>query len=281
MTTPTLGDLLYRLVMATRNALFNQGELAQLTYGACDVAARQVQSATTETINVSFPVGYRPDRTAIESTRTYSRDGLLSRYQYLAFQQLPINGIVQLATIVDALLGDIVRSVVVRYPQKLGGKRTIQLQSILESKSLEEAHLRATDSLLNELSYKSPTDFAEAVQGLLSINLVECPAFHKYVELKATRDIHIHNRGYVNETYLKKAGSHARAASGAVLPVDITYFLESYEACIQITEWLEVELDQHWNSSEREEAQAAAKPQPEVQTLVPTGPSTEAADGVA
>ena len=280
MTTPTLGNLLYRLVVATRNALFNQGELAQLTYGACDVAARQVQSSTEETINVSFPVGYRPDRTAIESTRTYSRDGLLSRYQYLAFQQLPINGIVQLATIVDALLGDLVRSVVVRYPQKLGGKRVIQLQSILESKTLEEVHLRATDALLNELSYKSPTDFAEAVEVLLSINLVECPAFHKYVELKATRDIHIHNRGIVNETYLKKAGSHTRAVAGAFLPVDITYFLESYEACIQITEWLEVELDQHWNSSEREQARASSTPQPDAQTLVPTGPSTEPAEAV-
>lgn len=277
MTNPTLGNLLYQLVTATRNALFNQGELAQLTYGACDLAARQVQSASTETIDVSFPVGYRLDRTSIESTRTYSRDGLLSRYQYLAFQQLPINGIVQLVTIVDALLGDIVRSVVVRYPQKLGGKRTIQLQTLLESKSLEEVHLRATDALLNELSYKSPADFAEAVHGLLSINLVECPAFHKYIELKATRDIHIHNRGYVNETYLKKSGSHARAASGALLPVDITYFLESYEACIQITEWLEKELDQHWNSSEREQAQSRITPEQETQTLVPTGPSNEPA----
>jgi hypothetical protein len=276
MSAPTLGNLLYRLVNATRQALFNQGELAQLTYRACDVAAREIQGSTSESIEISFPVGYRPDRQPIQSTRTYTRDGLLARYQYLAFQQLPINGIVQLVTIVDALLGDVVRSVVVRYPQKLGAKRSIQLQSILESKSLEEIHLRATDALLNELSYKSPIDFASAVEDLLSINLAECPAFHKYVELKATRDIHIHNRGVVNETYLKKAGSHARAAAGAALPVDIQYFLESYEACIQITEWLEVQIDQHWNSSEREQVQAASlAPQAQPETLVPTGPSTD------
>jgi hypothetical protein len=279
MNTSTLGNLLYRLVNATKNALFNQGELAQLTYSAFDVAARQLQASDSETISVSFPVGYRPDRQAIESTRTYTRDELLQRYQYLAFQQLPVNGIVQLVTIVDALLGDIVRSVVVRYPQKLGAKRSIQLQSLLEAKSLEEVHLRATDALLNDLSYKSPTDFAAAMQELLSINLVECPAFHKYVELKATRDIHIHNRGVVNETYLKKAGSHSRARSGAALPVDIQYFLESYEACLQVTEWLEAELDQHWNSSEREQAQVVASPHPAVETLVPTGPSTEIVEG--
>lgn len=274
MTIPTLGNLLFRLVTTTRNALFNQGELAQLTYGAFDVAAREVRLAEATTIDISFPVGYRPDKTAIESTRKYSKDELLERYQYLAFFQLPVNGIVQLVTVVDALLGDIVRSVIVRYPQKLGAKRTIQLQAILESKSIEEAHLRATDALLNELSYKSPSDFAAAVNEILSINLNECFAFHKYIELKATRDIHIHNRGIVNETYLKKASSHARAPVGSWLPVDLGYFLESYEACLQITEWLENELDQHWNSSEREQSLMSAGPMPGAETLVPTGPST-------
>ncbi len=161
---------------------------------------------------------------------------LLARYQFLAFHQLPANGIAQLVTIVEALLGDVLRSVVVRYPHKLGAKRTLPLHAVLEAQTLVEVHLKATDNLLNELSYKSPAEFAEALQELLSVNLLECPAFHKYVELKATRDIHVHNRGVVNNTYLEKAGSHARAARGAFLPVHIPYFLESYEACLQVTE---------------------------------------------
>jgi hypothetical protein len=45
------------------------------------------------------------------------------------------------------------------------------------------------------------------------------------------------------------------------LPVDIPYFLESYEACLQLTEWLESELDQHWHSSEREAAREVAPSQ--------------------
>ena len=165
---------------------------------------------------------------------------------------MPLNGLAQLVTIFEALIGDVVRVVVVRYPQKLGAKRAIQLQAVLEAQSLEEVHMRATDSLLNELSYKSPSDFASALDDLISVNLLECPAFHKYVELKATRNILVHNRGVVNETYSKKAASHARACDKTPLPVDIPYFLESYEACLQLTEWLERELDQHWHSSERE-----------------------------
>jgi hypothetical protein len=271
MTTPTLGNLLYGLVTGARHALFNQGELAQLTYGAFDVVAGNVQSSDNESIEISFPVGYSPDRTPIPGARKFTKPELLGRYQFLAFHQLPLNGIAQLVTIVEALLGDVLRSVVVRYPHKLGAKRTLPLHAVLEAQTLEEVHLKATDSLLNELSYKSPAEFAEALQSLLSVNLLECAAFHKYVELKATRDIHVHNRGVANETYLKKAGSHARVARGVFLPVDIPYFLESYEACLQVTEWLEVELDQHWHSSERETAKTAPAQPPE--TLLPTDPT--------
>lgn len=263
MSSSNIGNTLYRLVTNARHALFDQGELAQLTYGAFDVVATNATNSDVQEIEISFPVGYRPDKTSILSTRKYTKQELLARYQFLAFHQMPVNGIGQLVTTTEALLGDVVRTVIVRHPQKLGAKRSIQLQAILEAQSLEEVHLRATDALLNELSYKSPAEFSEALDNLLSINLLECPAFHKYVELKATRDIYVHNRGIVNETYLKKAGSHARARTGAVLPVDIPYFLESYEACLQVTEWLEQELDQHWHSSERETARIIPAQQPE------------------
>ncbi len=261
MTFPNLGNALYQLITTARHALFDQGELAQLTYGAFDVMADRVTSSESDVIEISFPVGYRPDKTSILSTRTYTKQQLLGRYQFLAFTQMPLNGLAQLVTITEALVGDVVRAVVVRYPQKLGAKRVIQLQSVLEAQSLEEVHMRATDSLLNELSYKSPSDFACALDDLLSINLLGCPAFHKYIELKATRDIHVHNRGVVNETYLKKAASHARARDKMWLPVDIPYFLESYEACLQLTEWLEHELDQHWHSSDREAVRVSNIPQ--------------------
>lgn len=253
MTTPNIGNALYRLTSTARDSLFDQGELAQLTYGAFDIVANKVTSSQNEVIEISFPVGYRPDKTPVLSTRKYRKDELLARYQHLAFQQLPINGLLQLVTTIEALLGDVVRTVITRYPQKLGAKRTIALQVVLEAKTLEDIHLRATDSLLNDLSYKSPSEFAESLNALLSINLLECPAFHKYIEIKATRDIFIHNRGVANDTYLRKTDSHARAKTGHPLPVDITYFLESYESCLQLTEWLESQLHDHWYSSELEE----------------------------
>lgn len=249
----SLGNQLYRIVDDARQALFDQGEFAQLTYGAFDIAARSMQESDQEEIQVSFPVGYRADKTTIDSTRTYKKDELLGRYQYLAFNQLSVNGIVQLITIVEAALSDIIRRVVLRYPKKLGGKRNLPMKAVLEASTIEEIHMRATDDLINELSYKSPAEYSEAIRSILPVNLLECPAFHKYIEVKATRDIFIHNRGIANAVYVRKAGTHARVKEGMSLPTGIQYFLESYESCLQVIEWLEIEVHQHWHSSEYEE----------------------------
>lgn len=256
MPTPNLGNQLNQIVAGARHAMFDQGELAQLTYGAFDIAARSMQESDREEIEVTFPVGYMADRRTIPSTRTYRKDELLSKYQFLAFHQLSVNALVQLITLVETMLGDLVRAVVVRYPQKLGAKRSIPIQAVLESTSMEEVHIRATDALLNELAFKSPAEFAEQVDQLLSVKLLECPAFHRYMEVKATRDIFIHNRGIANDVYCRKAGTHGRVKSGMALPADIQYFLESYEQCLQLADWLEAELHSRWHSSIYEERMA-------------------------
>jgi len=73
MTTQTLGNLLYRLVTRASDALFNQGELAQLTYEAFFGVANNVGANDAESIEVSFPIGYRPDKTSILGTRKYTK----------------------------------------------------------------------------------------------------------------------------------------------------------------------------------------------------------------
>lgn len=124
-----------------------------------------------------------------------------------------------MVAVVEALLGDLVRAVVRRYPKNLGEKRSITLGKLLQSKSLQEMHESVADVVLNELSFKSPQKFAKEVEPLLFIDLLDSVAYHHYVEIKATRDILVHNRGHANDVYARKAGSHARARPRAPLPV--------------------------------------------------------------
>lgn len=247
-----IGNEIYQRIGQARNALFTQGELAQLTYLALESAAKNVQDGELEDIELSYPIGYRPDKSAISGTYTYKKQELIDRYAYLGNHQLAINGVYQLVAIVEAMMGDIVRKVILSFPNKIGSKRSIKSSLILSATSIEEIHVQTVDSILNELAYKSPKDFAEECKTLLSINLLESPLFHKYMEIKATRDIYIHNQGVANDIYVQKAASHSRAKSGIHLPIDTVYFLESYESCLQLTEWMEHSLHQVWHSSELE-----------------------------
>jgi len=248
-----IGNEIYQRIGQARRALFAQGELAQLTYLALESAANNVQESTKEDIEVSYPIGYRPDKSPMSGSRTYKKQELIDRYSYLGNHQLAINGVYQLVAIIEALMGDVLRTVVLTFPNKIGSKRMIKSSMILAASSIEEIHLQTVDSVLNELAYKSPKDFAEECKNLLSVNLLECPPFHKYMEIKATRDIYIHNQGIANDIYTQKSSSHSRVKSGEFLPIDTVYFLEGYESCLQITEWLEKSLHEVWHSSELEE----------------------------
>ena len=249
---PSFGNSVNRIVWSSKGKLFVQGEFAQLTYSSFDHTVKMIRGSTLATWKLDLPVGYSPQKRTIVAQHEYKKDELINRYEFLADNVLAINGIYQLVVIVEAMLGDVIRALALKYPKKLGAKYRIPVGVVLSASSIEEIHLHTIDSVLNELSYKSPQDYADAVEKLISVRLLECPSFHHYVEIKATRDVHIHNRGVANEVYARKVGSHARVDSGHYLPVGSVYFLESYEHCIKLAEWLQEKLHDKWPSSEFE-----------------------------
>jgi hypothetical protein len=246
----TFGDKLYKRVSVARSILFLQGEIAQLTYQSFDKYVQLINETEESEIEVTYPIGFRPDNTPINTTQKYSKEILIGRYKFLGLDQLPINGLYQLVTTIEALLGDILRDTLIEFPVKISNKRKLEFELVLEAKSLDEIKTALVNSIINELAYKSPKDFAEEFSKYVGINLLEKPTYHKYIELKATRDIYIHNQGVANEIYLSKADTLARVKSGQFLPVDIQYFLQSYECCLQIIEILEEALNKIWPSLE-------------------------------
>ena len=246
----TFGNKLNNILRNTKSALFLQGEMAQLTYLSFEQNVEWInQLEEGATIPISYPLGYRADHAPIMSDpKNYSKEELTERYNFLGLNKLPIDSIFQLVTIMESLLNDILRTILIEYPNKIPSKKQVEVNCILLSSSIEEAKIFIVDNILNEIAYKSPRDYAIEFDKYTSVNLLENPVFHKYIELKATRDIHIHNAGKANEIYTTKAGVLSRVKSGEYLPVDIPYFLMSYEQCLQLNEILEVELDKIWPS---------------------------------
>lgn len=246
----TFGNKLNYILGNTKSALFLQGEMAQLTYLSFEQNVEWInQLEEGATIPISYPLGYRADHTPIMSDpKNYTKEELTERYNFLGLNKLPLDSIFQLVTIMESLLNDILRSILIEYPNKIPSKKQVEVNCILLSSSIQEAKIFIVDNILYEIAYKSPRDYAMEFEKYTGVNLLENPVFHKYIELKATRDIHIHNAGKANEIYTTKAGVLSRVKSGMYLPVDIPYFLMSYEQCLQLNESLEVELDKIWPS---------------------------------
>ncbi len=259
MTNTNTGNAINQRVNNALLSLFEEGQEWQLTYSSYDEMAKRIQSDEDDVFTLSYPIGFRPDKTSMLGNRQYTEEELLKRISDLANEKLALNGIYQLITIIEALLGDLVRLIIIKFPKKIGNKRSIKSIDILNCNSIEDLHAKTANVILNELSYKSPKDFAEESKKFISVNLLECPSFHKYIEIKATRDIHIHNLGIVNELYIAKSSTHVRAPLDQYLPVNNTYYLESYEACLQLVEWLERELHEIWPSSEFEDRKSQKK----------------------
>lgn len=243
------GDKLYDAISNGRSLLFTQGEMANLTYMSYEKYIQLIEADVNDIITISHPVGYKADNTPINSIREYTKEELIARYNYLGLIKLPIDGILQLVTITETLLNYILKEILIEFPGKIPSKRKMDIETALSANSLEEIKISIIETILNEIAYKSPKDYADEFQKITGLNLLEFPPYHRYIELKATRDIHIHNNGTANEIYINKAGMMARVKSGNYLPVDIQYFLHSYESSLQITEFLEKELDKIWPSN--------------------------------
>ncbi|KOP38827.1 hypothetical protein DBB36_00930 [Flavobacterium sp. WLB] len=248
----TFGDRLNELINNATALIFLQAEMAQLTILSFEQNISWINELEEgKTIPIAYPLGFNADHTPMMSKpKEYTKEELLKKYRHLGTNSLPLNSILQLVTLLEALLNDILRMILIEYPNKIPSKKSVDINSILLSNSIEEAKIHIVDSILNEIAYKSPRDYAKEFETYTGVNLLESPVFHRFIELKATRDIHIHNMGMANDIYTTKAGVLARVNSGKYLPVDMQYFLMSYEYCLQLTEVLEKELDKIWPSEE-------------------------------
>lgn len=139
-------------------------------------------------------------------------------------------------SIVEFFLGQLVYFVLKKYPPKLlldvNGKTkqddsNVALKSILEASSLDDVIESIIQKKVANLFYASPNDYLQYLKNVLDISIVESD-FYNYVEVKATRDLIVHNNKKVNDIYIKKAGDYARVTNTCqMIPVNKTYYEKS------------------------------------------------------
>lgn len=134
----------------------------------------------------------------------------------------------------EFFLFSVLQIVLLAYPKKLtlnvqgiDTNREIPLEVVLNADSLETAVREVIDRQMISLSYASPRTYLLYFNKVTGVDTSD-PAFLVYVEIKATRDVIIHNAGTANNTYIAKVGNRKRGEVGQRLINDEQYF----ESCI-------------------------------------------------
>jgi hypothetical protein len=104
------------------------------------------------------------------------------------------------------------------FPKRLA-KRLVDFKTILEASDKAQITLWVVERALNELKYKKVQEWFAYLEGLANLGTPGADAIGRIAEIKASRDLLVHNRGIVSSTYVAKAGIHARHRIGERLEI--------------------------------------------------------------
>ena len=171
-----------------------------------------------------YPVPKRGRK--IESRRRDNDIGQLYSAQY--DRGIFETNIVSIISRVEAFIQDCVSIAVRDQPKKLAllsEKGGIPLDLFLEHEKREDILESVVLHRCQDLMFGKPKEYLAKAFKILSIE-VEDKIINSYIELKASRDVIIHNNGRINQIYVEKAGELARGGFGDELGIDEKYFAE-------------------------------------------------------
>lgn len=130
----------------------------------------------------------------------------------------------------ESYLFNTLKEIIKRFPNKLSisvqgisNYKDVPLQIILESENIDTLMNEIIENRIIMVSYASPQNYLKYFQEVTGTD-IEKDEFKDYIEIKATRDLIIHNSGIINETYITKVGNNNRGTIGKKVQIDKTYF---------------------------------------------------------
>jgi len=132
---------------------------------------------------------------------------------------------------------DLLRLWLVSYPGSLKRKQ-VDLATVLDAPDKQGIVLAVVDKQLNELKYERLQSWFEYLETLVKLGCPTAGDIERLAEIKASRDILVHNQGIANKAYLAKSGSRARCNDGEKLELPEQYHRESWETIRRVVEEL-------------------------------------------
>ena len=163
---------------------------------------------------------------------------------------LPKWAFINIVAIFEAWMSDVLRELFREYPQKIK-RQDIKSFIITESSSYDECLEKLIDIELRDIFYASPKEVTKRLKAITSIKIERIPELPIMYELKAARDIFLHNKGVVNKEYLRKSRDEARAKEGEEIKIDRQTLAKHMESIISFIATVSKEIEEKYKRTEK------------------------------
>lgn len=141
----------------------------------------------------------------------------------------------QFVSIFEAFFFDFLHRLARHNPRQFA-RSQLDFEVVLDAADRDEIIATVLGKQLNELKYERPREWFAALNKIVKLDGPADDVIDALAEIKATRDLHEHNSGVVNETYLRKAGKKARFPADDFAEIDEPYHHASWSLLLKIAD---------------------------------------------
>jgi len=186
-------------------------------------------------LNQAIDMGFKFKAQLTPTGKSLDQEQIKQRINKYESGFLPILSFQHSVSIFESWFFDILRYLL-KDRNRINKKRKLEVGEVLKSQSIDEIVYKIIEEELNEVRYKKVADWFEYPSSFVNINIPNETEIKKISEIKASRDILVHNEGNANQIYIIKAGELSRAKDGDPLSFDHLYVFESWKVLRNVME---------------------------------------------
>ena len=131
-------------------------------------------------------------------------------------------------SIYERFIVDFVQTWLTEFPDSLP-KNQLTFRTVLDAQDKHEIIASVVQQKVHGLTYKRVADWFKYIEEITGVNCPTQDQIERLCEIKASRDVLVHNNGIVHSIYIEKSMGQARFADGEKLLLPEPYHSKSWQ----------------------------------------------------
>jgi hypothetical protein len=161
------------------------------------------------------------------------QQALMKRIEAYVADYLTVSSFQHFVALFEDFIFDLLRLWLMTYPASLS-ERPLKFGTVLKAPDKATVTQTVIDKELNDLKYERLADWFDYLEKLARLGCPSVAEIETLAEIKASRDILVHNKGMANAVYVAKAGNRARCQAGERLEIPEQYHHASWTTIKQV-----------------------------------------------